>query len=87
MARITLYIPDDLKPRMDAVGDAINWSEVARPTILLALATHEHRKGQNMDTAIERLRASKEKGAQEDQKSRERPTAGAGPNTTPSTAT
>jgi hypothetical protein len=59
MARITLYVPDDLKTRMDAAGDAINWSEVARPVLTAAVAAFEHRKGQNMTTAIERLRASR----------------------------
>jgi hypothetical protein len=60
MARLNLYIPDDLKARMDAVGDAINWSEVTRPAIKAALAAHEHEKESTMSTAIERLRASKQ---------------------------
>lgn len=51
---------------MDGAGDGINWSEVARPAFQSALATHEHRKGQNMQTAIERLRASKQKHAQDE---------------------
>lgn len=59
MARVSIYVPDDLKGRMDAAGDAINWSEVARPAFVSALANHEHRKGKTMTTAIERLRASK----------------------------
>jgi hypothetical protein len=60
MARKTLYVPNDLKARMDAVGDTINWSEVVRPAITSALTFHEHRKGKTMATAIERLRASKQ---------------------------
>jgi hypothetical protein len=59
MAKLNIYVPDDLKARMDAVGDNVNWSEVARPAFQAAVANHEHRKGQNMTTAIERLRASK----------------------------
>lgn len=66
MAKINLYIPDDLKARMDAAADAINWSEVARPAFTAALAAYEHRKERNMDTAIERLRASKHEAEQAD---------------------
>jgi hypothetical protein len=60
MARINIYVPDELKARMDKVGDAVNWSEVTRPAIQAALTKYEHKKGQNMQTAVERLRASKE---------------------------
>ena len=66
MARISLYVPDGLKTRMDAAGDMINWSEVARPALTAAVAAFEHRKGQNMTTAVERLRASKQKADQEE---------------------
>lgn len=66
MARISLYLPDELKARMDAVADGVNWSEVARPAIASALAAYEHKKGQTMDTAIERLRASKQEADAED---------------------
>jgi hypothetical protein len=61
MARVSIYVQDELKARMDRIGEAANWSEVVRPAILSEVASHEHRKGANMTTAIERLRASKEK--------------------------
>jgi hypothetical protein len=62
MARVSIYVQDDLKLRMDAAGEAINWSELARPVFQAALAAYEHRaKGGTMETAIERLRASKDK--------------------------
>jgi hypothetical protein len=61
VARVSIYISDGLKARMDAVGEAVNWSEIARPAFLSAVASHEHRRTQTMTTAIERLRASKEK--------------------------
>jgi hypothetical protein len=67
MAKLNIYVPDDLKARMDAVGDDVNWSEVARPAFQAAVANDEHKKGQNMDTAIERLRASKAESTQSDQ--------------------
>src|SRR4051812_41285149 len=60
MAKISIYVPDELKARMDAAGDAINWSNVARPALQAALAAFEHKKGGNMEPAIERLKASKE---------------------------
>jgi hypothetical protein len=46
---------------MDAAGEAVNWSEIARPAFLAAVTSHEHRRTKTMTTAIERLRASKEK--------------------------
>jgi predicted transcriptional regulator len=30
MPRVTLYIPDDLKARMDEVSEAVNWSAIAQ---------------------------------------------------------
>ena len=66
MARISLYVPDDLSKRMEAARDEVNWSEVARPALTAAVAAYEHRKGRNMTTAIERLRTSKERADQQD---------------------
>src|SRR5215831_16670109 len=65
MARVSIYVPDELKERMDKVGEAINWSEIARPGFLSAIANHEHRQGKSMTTVIERLRVSKQKYAAE----------------------
>jgi hypothetical protein len=62
-----LYVPDDLKVQMDAVGDKVNWSEVARPAFQAAVATLRHRKDRTMTTAIERLRASKAQLIQNDE--------------------
>ena len=59
MARVSIYVSDELKARMAEAGDALNWSDIARPAFETALAAFNHRKGQNMQTAIERLRASK----------------------------
>jgi hypothetical protein len=61
MARVSIYVPADLKARMDRVRDSANWSEVARPAILSAIASYEQRKGADMNAVVERLRASKEK--------------------------
>jgi hypothetical protein len=66
MARVNIYVPADLKARMDTVRRSTNWSEVVRPAILSAVASDEQRKGANMKTpdlnaVVERLRASKEK--------------------------
>lgn len=61
MARVSIYVPDDLKVRMDRIGEAANWSEVVRPAILSEVANHEHRKGASMTTVVERLKASKER--------------------------
>jgi hypothetical protein len=67
MARIALYVPDELKNRMDAVPeDQINWSDIARPALTAAVAAFEHSRGKNVSTAIERLRASKQQADQQD---------------------
>jgi hypothetical protein len=66
VAKINLYVPDELKVRMDAVGD-VNWSDVARPAFYSALATLEHRRNPDMNSAIERLRASKAESLKRDE--------------------
>ena len=67
MARVSIYVPEDLKARMDEVPEGeINWSELARPVFLSVVTTYEHRKGNDMSTAIERLKASKAKYEQEE---------------------
>lgn len=66
MPRVSIYISEDLKARMDEVEDAINWSEVARPAFQSAIANFQHRRTRNMDTAIERLRASKQDATKND---------------------
>jgi len=50
MARVNIYVPADLKARMDTVRRSTNWSEVVRPAILSAVASDEQRKGANMKT-------------------------------------
>lgn len=69
MARVSIYVSDELKARMAEAGDALNWSDIARPAFETALAAFNHRKGQNMQTAIERLRASKVQHKQEQESS------------------
>jgi hypothetical protein len=58
VARISLYVFDELKAEMDQIQD-LNWSDIARPAFMYALATRKQRSNQTMETAIERLRASK----------------------------
>lgn len=66
MARISIYVSDDLKAKIDAIGDEVNWSEVAQLAFRDALANFEHRKERNMTTTIARLSASKELALQND---------------------
>jgi hypothetical protein len=68
MARLSIYVTDELKARMDEVGNDVNWSEVVRPAIQAAITIHEHRRSPSMATAIERLRASKREAEKEDGK-------------------
>src|ERR1700756_4787201 len=62
MPKVNLYVPDDLKARMDDTGEAVNWSAVAQRAFREAISTHQIRKDRSdMEPVIERLRASKER--------------------------
>src|SRR5438046_2935773 len=62
MPRVTLYVPDDLKTRMDVAGEAVNWSAVAQRAFREAVATQFIRKDStDMTSVVDRLRASKER--------------------------
>lgn len=58
MARMSIYVPDALKATMDEFGDA-NWSGVAQRAFEDEINQQSWRKDGTMETAIERLRASK----------------------------
>jgi hypothetical protein len=58
--QLNLYVSRELKDRMDAAGDTINWSETARSAFLQALTIHEQQENPNMEAAIARLKASKQ---------------------------
>src|SRR5262245_14260814 len=61
--RTTVSIPQDLKARMDAVSEPVNWSQVAVRAFEDKLAEIASRKKEKtMSDAIQRLRASKLKG-------------------------
>jgi hypothetical protein len=66
VARISLYLADELKAEMDQIED-INWSDIARPAFMRALAIRKQRSNQTMETAIERLRASKAESKKRDE--------------------
>ena len=60
MARTTISLPDDLKERMDAVKEPVNWSQVAARAFETRLGEIASRaRGKDMDSVIQRLRASK----------------------------
>ena len=63
MPRITVYVPDDLKARMDGAGDNLNWSAITQHAIRKAIATQTlSRNPTDMTNVLERLRASKQRG-------------------------
>jgi hypothetical protein len=62
MPRVTLYVSDDLKARMDTAGEAVNWSAVAQRAFLEAVLARAVRKdASDMTNVVERLRVSKER--------------------------
>lgn len=59
--RTTISVPADLKARMDAVGEPVNWSAVACQAFALKVAEITARKGvKTMSDVVARLRASKQ---------------------------
>jgi hypothetical protein len=60
--RTTITVPPDLKARMDAVDETVNWSAIACQAFEQKLADLIRQKGPtDMNEVIERLRASKQK--------------------------
>ncbi|HZK89736.1 MAG TPA: hypothetical protein VFC56_06270 [Stellaceae bacterium] len=60
MPRITLYVPEELKDRMDAIGEIANWSSIAQAAFKEAVALNALRRNpSDMEQIIERLRVSK----------------------------
>jgi hypothetical protein len=60
VARISIYVSDDLKASMDALT-TINWSSVAQGAFEQELRLHPQWTEYEMNAVIERLRASKKK--------------------------
>src|SRR5260370_8114024 len=68
--RTTITIPSDLKARMDAIGEEVNWSAVASRAFEARLAEIISKRGaKKMEDVVTRLRASKNK-AQDEAKTR-----------------
>ena len=61
MARMSIYVPDSLKRRMDPLSDRVNWSGIAQAAFETELRLYPEWKEDQMTTVIERLRASKQK--------------------------
>ncbi|ULR43632.1 hypothetical protein [Rhizobium sp. K102] len=59
MATLNISLPDELKMRMDATNE--NWSAIARRAFELQLKSTMSIGDNDMNTVIERLRASKQK--------------------------
>lgn len=60
MAQMNVYLPDELRAEMDAVGNS--WSQVARRAFEAEVARRKIRKGLgDMSDVVERLRKSKER--------------------------
>jgi hypothetical protein len=59
MARMSIYLPDDLKAKMDDV-EAVNWSGIAQGAFESELRYHPKLTENRMSALVERLRRSKE---------------------------
>jgi arginine/lysine/ornithine decarboxylase len=62
MPKVSIYVPDDMKARMDAAGERANWSAIAQRAFDVELFHIDAIKEiKTMTDVIDRLRASKEK--------------------------
>ena len=60
MARMNIYVSDDLKERMDNAEESANWSQVASRAFEIELGEMAKRKKvKDMNSVIQRLKASK----------------------------
>lgn len=64
MARMSIYVPDDLKGRMDALSDRVNWSGIAQAAFEIEIGRYPKWTEDRMTAVIERLRASKQRQAE-----------------------
>ena len=69
MARMNISVPDDVKSRMDAAEEPVNWSAVASRAFEIELGEIAKRKQEkDMSDVIARLRASKLENTDEEYK-------------------
>jgi hypothetical protein len=73
VVRTTISVASDLKARMDAIGEPVNWSAVASRAFEQEVARIIQKRGaKTMDDVVTRLRASKRKtGGKQYEKGRE----------------
>lgn len=59
MARMSIYLPDDLHRRLSRLQDRVNWSQVAQQSFERILRLNPDWSNDQMNAVVERLRASK----------------------------
>jgi len=59
MARVNVSVPDEMKERMDALADRVNWSEAARAAFEREITAASMPDDPDIDQVVERLRKSK----------------------------
>ncbi|MCW2285698.1 hypothetical protein M2323_001992 [Rhodoblastus acidophilus] len=59
MARMSIYVPDELKSKMDKVE--LNWSALAQESFERSLRLYPKIEESNMSAVVERLQASKKR--------------------------
>ena len=69
MPRVSIYVQDEMKARMDEADDRANWSGIAQRAFETELHHLEAVKEiKSMSDVIERLRASKQRSEESDEK-------------------
>jgi predicted DNA-binding protein len=59
MARVNVSVPDEMKERMDALADRVNWSEAARSAFEREIAAATMPDDPDFGQVVERLQKSK----------------------------
>lgn len=59
MAKVSIYVSDEMKRQMDELGNQVNWSQIAQLNFAHAISTQTAIRNRDMTSVVERLRASR----------------------------
>ena len=68
MARVTVYVPDEMRAEMETLGDRVNWSSIAQDAFAARIRRAKAMIDLSQMNVLERLRATKEKGREASRK-------------------
>ncbi len=60
MPRMSIYVPDDMKAEIDAIGERVNWSNAAQAAFGVEIQRNKWPQEPKMEQVIDRLKTSKQ---------------------------